>query len=404
MAKNKRRSSSRRRGYRRGYRRGKRERQIQLIRKVLVMVLVLFVVLLIVLIIQNIRVKRSAKEVNQQQADGEDLQGGEEGAYSSGETLSSQEVAPVQLTVSAAGDCTLGTDEDFDEESSFDTMYNNVGDSSYFFRNVKSIFESDDLTIVNLEGPLTTSEELQEKEFSFKGRPEYTQILTAGSVEAVNLANNHSYDYGEQGYQDTIQNVENAGIASFGYERTALLDVKGVKVGLAGIYVLNDGLERESQLKEHITSLKEQGAQLVIVSFHWGSEKESYPDDIQTSLAHTAVDSGADLVVGHHPHVLQGIEKYNGKYIVYSLANFCFGGNSDPSDKDTMIFQQTFTIQNQEVKKDDNIQIIPCSVSSESSYNNYQPTPAEGEEKDKIQEKIDQLSSGLQSQEGAVNE
>jgi len=109
-------------------------------------------------------------------------------------------------------------------------------------------------------------------------------------------------------------------------------------------------------------------------------------------------------VVGHHPHVLQGIEKYNGKYIVYSLANFCFGGNSNPSDKDTMIFQQTFTIQNQEVEKDDNIQIIPCSVSSESGYNNYQPTPAEGEEKDRIQEKIDQLSSGLQSQEGTVNE
>lgn len=400
MAKNKRRRGSRKRLYRRG----KRERQIQLIRKVLAMVLVLFVVLLIILIIQDISAKRSVKEVNQQQADSEDLQNGEEGTGSSEDTLSPLEVAPVQLTVSTAGDCTLGSDEDFDQESSFDTMYDNVGDPSYFFRNVKSIFENDDLTIVNLEGPLTSSEDLQEKEFSFKGRPEYTQILTAGSVEAVNLANNHSYDYGEQGYQDTIQNVENAGITSFGYERTALLDVKGVKVGLAGIYVLNDGLEREFQLKEHIASLKEQGAQLVIVSFHWGSEKENYPDDIQTSLAHTAVDSGADLVVGHHPHVLQGIEKYNGKYIVYSLANFCFGGNSNPSDKDTMIFQQTFTIQNQEVEKDDNIQIIPCSVSSESGYNNYQPTPSEGEEKDRIQEKIDQFSSGLQSQEGTVNE
>jgi len=404
MVKNKRRRGSRRKVYRRG----KRERQIQLIRKVLAMVLALFVVLLIIVIIQDIRVKSEAKEVSQQQAadqgsGDQEEKAAAEGADSGEGTLSSQEVAPVQLTISAAGDCTLGSDEEFDEESSFDTMYDSVGEPSYFFRNVKSIFENDDLTIVNLEGPLTASEDLQEKEFSFKGRPEYTRILTEGSVEAVNLANNHSYDYGEQGYQDTIQNVENAGITSFGYERTALLDIKGVKVGLAGIYVLGDGMERESQLKEHIASLKQQGAQLVIVNFHWGSEKENYPDDIQVSLAHTAVDNGADLVVGHHPHVLQGIEKYNGKYIVYSLANFCFGGNSNPSDKDTMIFQQTFTIQNQEVVKDDNIQIIPCSVSSESNYNNYQPTPAEGEEKTRIQEKIDQLSSDLLSQEGTIN-
>lgn len=405
MVKNKRRRGSRRKIYRRG----KRERQIQLIRKVLAMVLALFVVLLIVLIIQDIRVKSGAKEVNQQQAAGQGSEDQEEktaaeGADSGEGILSPQEIAPVQLTISAAGDCTLGSDEEFDEESSFDTMYDSVGEPSYFFRNVKPIFENDDLTIVNLEGPLTTSEDLQEKEFSFKGRPEYTRILTEGSVEAVNLANNHSYDYGEQGYQDTIQNVENAGITSFGYERIALLDVKGVKVGLAGIYVLKDGMERESQLKEHIVSLKQQGAQLVIVSFHWGSEKENYPDDIQVSLAHTAVDNGADLVIGHHPHVLQGIEKYNGKYIVYSLANFCFGGNSNPSDKDTMIFQQTFTIQNQDVAKDDNIQIIPCSVSSESSYNNYQPTAAEGEEKTRIQGKIDQFSSGLLNQEGTVNQ
>jgi len=404
MVKNKRRRGSRRKVYRRG----KRERQIQLIRKVLAMVLALFVVLLIVLIIQDIRVKSGAKEVSQQQAadqgsGDQEEKTAAEGADSGEGALSSQEVAPVQLTISAAGDCTLGSDEGFDEESSFDTMYDSVGEPSYFFRNVKSIFENDDLTIVNMEGPLTTSEDLQEKEFSFKGRPEYTRILTEGSVEAVNLANNHSYDYGEQGYQDTIQNVENAGITSFGYERTALLDIKGVKVGLAGIYVLKDGMERESQLKEHIASLKQQGAQLVIVNFHWGSEKENYPDDIQVSLAHTAVDNGADLVVGHHPHVLQGIEKYNGKYIVYSLANFCFGGNSNPSDKDTMIFQQTFTIQNQEVAKDDNIQIIPCSVSSESNYNNYQPTPAEGEEKTRIQEKIDQFSSSLLSREGTIN-
>ena len=363
---------------------GVRERQIQLMRRIIVTVLALVLVLTAVLIVRVVRGKNEPEAAR---------------------TAGTQEVQdaktpeptpePVQITVSAAGDCTLGTDEDFDYDTSFNAMFDSVGDPSYFLRNVKPIFEEDDLTIVNLEGPLTTSEDLQEKTFSFKGEPEYTQILTSGSVEAVNLANNHSRDYGEQGYEDTIKNVEAAGITSFGYDRTAVVDVKGVKVGLVGIYVLADGMERETQLKENIAEVRAQGAQLVIVSFHWGSEKENYPDETQVSLAHIAVDSGADLVLGHHPHVLQGIEKYKGKNIVYSLANFCFGGNSNPSDKDTMIFQQTFTVTGDQVETDDVVNIIPCSISSESGYNNYQPIPAEGDEKNRIQQRIDEYSAGL---------
>src|SRR5699024_5031751 len=133
---------------------------------------------------------------------------------------------------------------------------------------------------------------------------------------------------------------------------------------------------------------------------HWGAEKENYPDDTQKALARTAIDEGADLVLGHHPHVLQGIETYKGKKIVYSLGNFCFGGNSNPSDKDTMIFQQTFTVTGDDVAADENINIIPCSISSESDYNNYQPTPASGEEKTRIEERIAQYSEGLTEESG----
>lgn len=219
--------------------------------------------------------------------------------------------------------------------------------------------------------------------------------MTDGSVEAANLANNHSKDYGEESYTDTIQYLEDAGISTFGYDRTAVVDVKGIQVGLVGIYELADGMERESQVIENINAVRNQGADLVIVSFHWGQEKETYPDDIQKSLAHTAVDNGADLVVGHHPHVLQGIEKYNGKNIVYSLGNFCFGGNSNPSDKDTMIFQQTFSFENGELVQDDVTNIIPCSLSSVSSYNDYRPTPLEGSEKERVMQKIEELSSGI---------
>ena len=302
---------------------------------------------------------------------------------------------PVSITVSMVGDCTLGTDVNFDQSTSFDAFYQMKNDPGYFFQNVKDIFTADDLTVANMEGTLTTSNDRQQKTFAFKGNPSYTEILTQGGVEATNLANNHSHDYGDQSYEDTIQYLEADGITTFGYDRTAVMDVKGIKVGLIGIYELKDGLGRQQQVIDTIREVKDQGAQVIIVSFHWGTEKSNIPDDIQKTLAHLAIDQGADLVVGHHPHVLQGIEKYQGKNIVYSLGNFCFGGNKNPSDKDTMIFQQTFTVENGELVEDDVTNIIPCSLSSESGYNNYQPMVLEGSEKERVLQKIEDFSAAL---------
>lgn len=303
---------------------------------------------------------------------------------------------PVTITVSAAGDCTLGTDEFFDWSDSLPAKYEEVGDPSYFFRNVQPIFSQDDLTIVNFEGTLTNSEAREDKQFAFKADPAYAKILTAGSVEAANMANNHSKDYGEQSYTDTIKALEDEGITTFGYDRIAVMDVKGVKVGLLGTYVLREGLGIKDSMIANLQSLKEQGAQIIIASFHWGSEKAYEPDSTQIELAHAAIDNGADLVLGHHPHVLEGIEEYQGKNIVYSLGNFCFGGNAYPSDMNTMIFQQTFTIKDGELQEDNVKNIIPCRISSEDGYNNYQPTPAEGEQKDDILQKIEEYSSWVQ--------
>lgn len=310
------------------------------------------------------------------------------------ENQTEQEAEPVSITISAAGDCTLGTDENFNASTSLNAYYDSNG-PAYFFQNVKSIFDSDDLTIVNMEGTLTESTSRQDKTYAFKGPAEYTQILTDGGVEAANLANNHSRDYGEQSYTDTIAALDAAGITSFGYDRTAVMDVNGVKVGLVGTYELADGMGCEDEMISNIKAVEEQGAQIVIVSFHWGLEKENYPTENQVNLAHSAIDNGADLVLGHHPHVLEGIEVYNGKNIVYSLGNFCFGGNSNPSDKDTMIFQQTFTVQNGELVEDNVTNIIPCSISSESGRNNYQPTPLEGDEADRVRGRIEEYSSGF---------
>lgn len=301
--------------------------------------------------------------------------------------LSTPSPSATTITLSFAGDCTLGTDEAFDYSSSLNSYYETKG-ADYFFENVKPTFEADDLTIVNLEGPLTTASDRADTLFAFKGDPEFVSILSSGSVEAVNLANNHSYDYGEEGYLETKEVLSDAGITSFGYDETALVDVKGVKVGLIGIYELYDHLERSQQLKDNIAKVKEQGAQLIVVVFHWGNEKETTPDSNQITLGQLAIDEGAHVVVGHHPHVIQPVETYQGRYIAYSLANFCFGGNSAPSDTDTFIFRQTFTIDGNTVAADDNTTIIPCSVTSADGYNNYQPTPVEGDEAQRILDRI----------------
>ena len=339
-------------------------------------------------------VSMNASEDNSQKASSDS-----QNTDSSNATVSS----PVSLTLSVVGDCTLGTDETFDYDTSLNAYYENYG-ADYFLQNVKDIFSTDDLTIANFEGTLTDSDEREDKTFAFKAPASYASILTSGSVEAVNTANNHSHDYGEQSFNDTLAALDDAGIVHFGYDETAVMDVKGIKVGLVGIYELYDHLEREQQLKDNIAKVKADGAQLIVVIFHWGNETETVPDSNQTTLGRIAIDEGADLVCGHHPHVLQGIETYKGRNIVYSLGNFCFGGNSSPSDMDTMIYQQTFTIDADGVKKDNVTNIIPCSISSAAydGYNNYQPTPAEGDEATRILGKINERSSWISTAEGST--
>ena len=188
----------------------------------------------------------------------------------------SQEAEPVSITISAAGDCTLGTDENFNASTSLNAYYDSNG-PAYFFQNVKSIFDADDLTIVNMEGTLTESTSRQDKTYAFKGPAEYTQILTDGGVEAANLANNHSRDYGEQSYTDTIAALDAAGITSFGYDRTAVMDVNGVKVGLVGTYELADGMGCEDEMISNIKAVEGAGSSDRHCKFSLGTGKGKLP-------------------------------------------------------------------------------------------------------------------------------
>jgi poly-gamma-glutamate synthesis protein (capsule biosynthesis protein) len=147
-----------------------------------------------------------------------------------------------------------------------------------------------------------------------------------------------------------------------------------------------------SVMDNDIKDLRDKGAKLVVVSFHGGVERDYYPTETQKKVARAAIDKGADLVLGHHPHVMQGIELYNGKYIVYSLGNFCFGGNRNPPDKDTFIFRQSFTFAGGKLSGNAPIDIIPVRISSVTERNDFRPTPLLGGEGRKIINRISEYS------------
>lgn len=306
-------------------------------------------------------------------------------------------VEPVKetaITVSAAGDFTLGTDETFQYAGSFPDEAKKNG-LPYFVAELDDVFKNDDFSTVNLETTLTDATEKAVKKFRFKGDPSYTQILELGGIEAVNLANNHIYDYLQKGYDDTIAALKKQKIGYFGYDHKYIQEVKGVKIGALGYEGWNDTPEIREQVAEDIKELKEKGADIVLVHYHWGIERSYVPEESQKTLARYTVDSGADLVLGHHPHVLQGIEEYNGKFIVYSLGNFMFGGNRNPSDKDTFVFQQTFHLKNGKLTDQKEINVVPFSISSVSHRNNYQPKRLKGAEAERVENKIIDVSNKI---------
>ena len=279
------------------------------------------------------------------------------------------EITSVPITITAVGDCTLGGDIPSGAYRSFESYLTRYG-YDYFFENVRELFESDDLTIVNLEGPLTTSDDLRSgRAFNFRGAPEYVNILSGSSVEIANVANNHAMDFGEAGLSETASVLETAGIGVSGFSRVYLTEIQGVKVCSIGF---TEWAYSKQQI-ETMVSIARAQCDLLIVSMHWGEEGSHETTSTQRSLGHAIIDAGADVVLGTHPHVYGGFELYNGKYIVYSLGNFCFGGNRNPRDKDCIIFQQTFNVEPDGTVSDGGISIIPARVSTSDSTNDFKP-------------------------------
>ena len=292
---------------------------------------------------------------------------------------------PRTFTVTVAGDTTLGsTDTLRKREDCFENVAAANG-YDWFFSGLTALFGTDDLTLINFEGTLTEETTKKEKKFNFKGPAEYTEILTSGSIEAVNVANNHTLDYGEKGREDTVANLEAAGLIVSGNGQLGIFEKNGIRVGMTGYcFPYKDG---KKDISADVRKLREAGCQIVIASFHWGSEyREDFTGE-QRNIGRAAIRAGADIVVGHHPHIVQGVEQYQGRYILYSLGNLVFGGNVDPDDRDSCAMRLTFTVY-QDRAEPPVMSIVPLRLTSLDKGTDYRPVLAEGEEAERIVNRI----------------
>lgn len=296
----------------------------------------------------------------------------------------------VTITVSAAGDCIPGNELRYDTDLRFpNAMLDAAGDYGWFFRNVQEYFGADDLTIVNLEGSLTDCTEEEPKEYHYRGNPANARVFSEGGVEVVSLANNHSMDYLEQGYLDTKDSLSASGTEYVEDGGIKVIEVKGLKVAIAASCYDNSVYAKMKAMRPDVD--------LMIYIMHAGTMYDPMPSQTQTGKAKWAIASGADLVIGHHPHIVQRVEEYCGKPVVFSLGNFSYGGTLTPTD--TFIYQQTFTFIDGKLQSSIDSQIIPCSTSSISGQCNFQPAPYEkgSEEYDAFWEMYDQLPYGFAS-------
>lgn len=283
----------------------------------------------------------------------------------------------VLITLTATGDFTIGGDSRKSADIFEDELKKQGGDINFTMRNVRDILLDDDLTIVNFEGTLTDSTYVpankRENQFLFSAPPSYVSMLSDNGIEAVSLENNHIMDHGEEAYVDTQNALDGAGISWSNSTTLGVIEVKGVQIAMLSYLCIDRYESLWNKVPEDIAAAKAQYP-IVIVSFHWGNEKDYAPTNNQIKMGRLAVDAGADLVLGHHSHRLNPIEQYKGVYICYSLGNFCFSGNNKPADMTSFMFQTRFRVRDGEVSNE-GFRIIPIRISSTKEYNDFAPTP-----------------------------
>ncbi len=294
------------------------------------------------------------------------------------------------ITLTFAGDCTLGGDTSWGSDpGTFNALVEEHG-YDYPFERMLPVFETDDLTMVNLEGVLQDDDSGRRagRKYNFRGVTAYTEILRLGSIEAVNLGNNHTSDFGPQGVQSTQKALEGADIGYCLDEVPFVFECRGVRIAILG-FNMDHYLSRQSGMAEAIAALRAEGCQAVVVNLHAGEEYNARHNRTQRNLAYHAIDSGADLVIGHHPHVLQGLEVYKQRTILYSLGELCFGGNRRPRFIERASVAARIALEFDESGYlSQTVTLLPMRISGTVPENNYQPQPASGSEAEETMERM----------------
>ncbi len=295
---------------------------------------------------------------------------------------------PSEVVLSFAGDCTFGTVNGDNSAVRFPSVYRRSRRADYPFALVKPWFLNDDLTVVNFECTLTDAVSAADKQWHFKGPARYAFLFPTGSVEAVGLSNNHAHDYLQAGFNDTVAHFRKARVSVFYQNVPYITTLRGVETVIIGdCTVVGENTTRidgaPQRVLQEIKRYKKPG-NVVIVVMHWGSELATVPFAWQQALGRKFIDAGADAVVGHHPHVVQGIERYKGRYIAYSLGNFAFGGNSLARHPETFILRLRFHVEAGKTSAQEAF-LVPCRTTSSMARNaagvlknDYQPRPVFG--------------------------
>ncbi|NLD33666.1 MAG: CapA family protein [Clostridiales bacterium] len=299
------------------------------------------------------------------------------------------------LTMTFMGDCILGSEEKSRKlPESFDTAIQDEG-YAWPFSGVAHILQADDLSVINLEGVFKDDRAGREdgKLHWFRGPTDFAQILPHSSIELAGLANNHVRDYGNAGRRTTKKALEDNGIPYFGYSDLHVWEKDGLKIGFGGIRETT--FRQKPKLPaEEIQQLKEQGCHYIVYTIHAGKEYDNNHNKLQTRMAHDIIDAGANLVVGAHPHVVQGIEQYNDGLIIYSLGNFVFGGNLKLTEFEAFMLQVHLDFAG-EALRETTLTLIPVFTTGARPANDFRPIPAEGEDKARILKRIQDDSGDL---------
>jgi poly-gamma-glutamate synthesis protein (capsule biosynthesis protein) len=288
------------------------------------------------------------------------------------------------ILLSFTGDCTLGSEERTRwQPTSFDSYINTRG-YGYPFSQVQSLFSHDDVTVINLEGVFyNSSGNRMEKTYNFRGPTDFARILTAGNIEAVYVGNNHIIDYGTAGFKSTIRALEEVGVPWFAttnsYCNTFIFEKEGFKVGFTGAYTATFGGAR-AKMEQDMQTLKDAGCDAIIAVMHGGMEYSPIRMQGQERLAAWYVRNGATVVVGHHPHVVQGMDLMEGASVIYSLGNFSFGGNAQLRATQALLAQVTLRFDREKGYLGHQVNLIPVAPSSTLEYNNFRPVILKGDE------------------------